>query len=490
MEQLNQLNAWVMSTYQRLERLNVPVFDTSVEREILPLQQTYEMAHLRLLATDLPTEKMTLQEYLQNAKSESIVESSTLQKLSLLFRYLASPMRYEPHNESAVHKAVPSARCMYPLTFILVIQNKGELQAYKYVPDFHALQLLGTPSPVISSLRIKDVKEGMSLLCIGNIWKTAEKYGEFGHFPCVLESGHAFSQLHLLLSMLDWPSTPCNFEMEQAQSLCKSDLDAPLFGVGIDTIPNLEELPFTEVKLATVLENSGLTERFSRLAEMQRLFTAGAFLSPVDVPKGNVPEAFSKGSKGLLDTLRSRQSGNDRSGMSPVMQTLPDDHLEQVLSLFTALRGRRGLSQAEKLLSFNFAWLADSGAKPGLYDEHGIVLNEGMSAQELRDNVQNILPYKMMRFNTAAMTLVCFITAEPIQAIAELGDSAFRNIHIAAGASAQDLGIAAASLGMFSRPVRMMREERIEQALPVKGHVLYQVMCGFNRRHNLTFEVL
>ncbi|MBF7073481.1 nitroreductase family protein [Glaciecola sp. MH2013] len=496
MTQFNQLEAWVMSTYQRLERLDVPVFDTTIEREVLPLQESYEMAQLKMLSTDLPAECMSISDYLQGKHSVNSTLNDTSAKLSLLFRYLASPMRYEPFNENPVHKAVPSARCMYPLTFIMIVNDNNKPQAYKYCPDFHALQVIDAPFSTDDT----HSKNSVSILCIGNIWKAAEKYGEFGHFPCVLESGHAFSQLHLLLGMLDWKATSSDFDIHTGHQFCHSVVDTPLFSVGIDVgenfsssvedILNINQLRHVTVRLPTVLENKGLAERFDRLGNMQSIFSAGEFLSPVADSRNNTLENLRVGAKGLLDTLRSRQSGNDRSGMSPVVQNLPTDQLEQILNLFNALRARRGVCAEEELLSFNFAWLADSGAQPGLYDEFGTSLAVDISAQELKQKIQNILPYKMMRYNTSAMTLVCFITTEPLDAIHDLGESAFRNMHISAGAAAQDLSVAAASLGMFSRPVRMMREERVEQALPVKGHVLYQVLCGFNRRHNLTFEVL
>ncbi|WP_167758571.1 nitroreductase family protein, partial [Zemynaea arenosa] len=129
------------------------------------------------------------------------------------------------------------------------------------------------------------------------------------------------------------------------------------------------------------------------------------------------------------------------------------------------------------------AWLAGEGA--GLY--------QGECRTDIADQparLRRMLPYRGMRINLPSLTAVLMIQADPVDAIERHGGAALRDVHLAAGAVAQDFCLAAASHGMFARPVRMMREADLESNLPLQGQVVYQVLCGFARRSNLTMGLL
>ncbi|GAB3012458.1 nitroreductase family protein [Bowmanella dokdonensis] len=488
MQKLTPLDAWVLSTYQRLESLDVPVFDLTTTRDIRPLPRTVSSGTLYSLPTALPRQLKTLGAYLQDEQGSLDEALSAVQKLSLLFRYLASPLRFEPYNESPVHKAVPSARCMYPLQFVLLFKQAERIQAYSYQPDFHALQPMALPaSPDLAS-----APDGASLLCVAQIWKTAEKYGEFAHFPVVLEAGHAYSQSLHLRGLLGWDTSRSPIAAESMHCLAKGQWEMVLFSLSLDELQeqHLQALPCATAQLARVGENPGLSERFARLPAFNTLFKQGRRLT-TEQPGGRIQSPAGKPTdKDFLQLCRARHSGNDRSGLAPVLARVPARTLTTVQTTFDALRHRRGIGEEETHLKVSFAWLAGGDVKVGLYDLQGRWLTPQMDEAEFIRHVRRILPYKLMRFNTSAMSLIVFFSTDPVQALERFGEAAFRNMHMAAGAAAQDMSLTAAAMGMFSRPVRMMREERIEQALPVGGQVLYQVLCGFNRRSNLTFEVL
>jgi hypothetical protein len=67
---------------------------------------------------------------------------------------------------------------------------------------------------------------------------------------------------------------------------------------------------------------------------------------------------------------------------------------------------------------------------------------------------------------------------------------AFRDAHIAAGALAQDLCLTATALGQFARPVRMLLERALESVLPIKGQIIYSLLCGSSRATNVSAELL
>jgi len=201
------LDAWILSTYQRLEQLQVPAFaHLSPQRRLdrltgavaepqetwtpRPLSSSIAQADLLLLPTGLPGDPPR-PEQLDPAR-----------RLSLLMRYLAAPLRYEPGTMNAVHKAVPSSRGLFPLSYFLLLNGAAGAVAYEYIPQHHAFRQVVLAHPLALD---RDVPA--ALACVARIWRVAEIYGEFSHFPCTLEGGHAHGQLNHLAAVLGIQST-------------------------------------------------------------------------------------------------------------------------------------------------------------------------------------------------------------------------------------------------------------------------------------------
>ena len=494
MKQLTQLDMWILSTYQRLERIDAPIFDITKSQNILEMKRTVEEASLYLLPTDLPRKSQSLANRVSGKLCKSIQALTKTQQISLLFRYLSSAMRFEPHNENPIHKTVPSARCMYPLRFILVTKTHGAIVAFEYKSDFHALQRVEVNSDMAHLMRDVDA----AVICLSNNWVAAGKYGEFSHFPCLLEGGHALSQLNHLVGLFNWDSNAV-IPRDLGHLYCQGDFEIPLFITGLTVdLGDLTKLPVHHCVMAKTIEPSGLKNRFPRLIEINSLFNKDQLQTNV-LDAAQPDEQLSLATPlvqhaipdiDLFELMRARHSGNNRGGVAAISKHVASDQLSKIINLWHAISNMRRKIPSEHSLSLSFGWLSSSGPRIGLYNSEGELLTPELSPTEFAARMKATLPYKEMRFNTSSLAMTFIISADPIEAIANHGDSALRDMLLAAGAAAQDLSYAATAVGMFARPVRMMREECIETAFPVEGQVLYQVLCGFNRRSNLTFEVL
>jgi nitroreductase len=497
MNRLSQLDLWILSAYQRLERMDVPVFDVMGERPTEALQRRPQPAVLHSLPTDLPREILSTQDWLSGGPAHAIQSAAADKQVSLFFRYLASPLRFEPYNEAAIHKAVPSARCLYPLEYVIAMRDAAAVRAYRYHADFHALEAVAVP-PALD----RELAPGKAaLIGIARLWKTAEKYGEFAPFPTLLEAGHAFAQCGHLAGLAGW-GKPAVVNRNTGRAFCVGEFELPAFAMVFNRPALMPDTmgPGTAHRVATWGEKEGLAERFPRLVDIAALFDAEspggeeqagdvlALATPVD-PEHYTVSGIEHQTAGVLETMRLRHSANDRSGMAAVQRALPSEFLDDLLTRWRQIAARRLVAPYEHRLSLCVGWMAQSGRPVGIYNLDGKRIDDNAPDAFLA-KMQNIRPYPGMRFNTSALTLSLIICADPSRMMREYGDAAIRLSHLAAGAVAQDFSLAAASVGMFARPVRMMREERLEAAFPLDGQVVYQVLCGFSRRTNLTMELM
>ncbi|SFK95035.1 hypothetical protein [Lysobacter sp. cf310] len=482
----DRLEAWVLAGHQRLERLIVPAFGAG-KKEYRRQPSEVEPATVRRLPlVGLPRELCDLDAWLSGApEAPSTLDPSV--RLSLFFRYLACPVRYEPYSESAIHKAVPSSRGRYPLRYFFVQSIGGESRVYAYIPEFHGLQEL----PELVSPALQD--GAAALVCIGRAWRYAEEYGEFAHVPCVLESGHAQSQAHHLARLLEIDDV-ADPDRELGRSFCALPLEIPLHCVGLRPRFDAAGLPSSAAKLATPRPFPEMELRFPKLDLFQRCFDAGSSPARAVAPTASCADGFARrrdvGGRGVLDLMRRRTSGNDRGLASSVLSELPAGSFASIVATWGAIRKSRPANAAGSALGLSLVWLAhEAGKAPNIHDIDGESLVARSWRGDLHDAIAKMLPYANTKYNLSALTAVLIIQADLQSAIEALGDAALREIYIAAGAAAQDFSIAATAHDMFARPAKMMREARLESELSLRGQVVYLVLCGFARSANPTMEL-
>lgn len=477
-------DAWVLSTYRRLDVLDVPAFNVQDTAGLVP-ERTSRPARLHRLPTALPREILSLADWLGGDDVDTAADLSDLARLSLLFRYLASPLRYEPDNVYQVHRAVPSARCVFPLDLFLSHADRdGVRRTYQYHADFHALEEINGPG-----MRDEDGAGARTAITgVGRFWKVVRKYGDFSPFPVMLEAGMVLAQLRNLRGALGWTGT--GSDTGPMRAYCEGDLEVPIFAETIEQPTfDIAALPTCDVMLAGHVASTANVPHFERLSFFMDLFdrpsgpasdTSADVASPLE--PGLVPLGL-----GFLETLRLRHSANDRVGMAPRMDS-EAGLLHRFAQLSRRVGRRRGRLPGEERINVVMLWPGRVAPEAGIYDGEGRLL-ASLDRRYVATTLNRALPSPDLRYNLQAHSVLVLFLADP-----HAGDMrephAFRDAHVAAGVLAQDYCVSAAAFGQFARPVRMLLEQVLESALPIRGRIIYSLLCGSSRATNVCAELL
>ena len=486
---MHSSEAWMLGSYRRLDLLDVPAFHLAPDA-VAALHAPRGVRHAMLveLATDWPQLALPLGEHLVGGAVPA-AQARPLDRLLVLLRHLASPLRFEPQNVYGVHRGVPSPRCQYPLRLMLLSRAAGGPRLWRYLPEHHALEDLGLHPAWQASLG----DDELAVVGVARFWALADKYGEFAPYPTMLEAGMAQAQLLHLGAALGWQGAALpESALPGAALLGAYEVGAYGWrGAAGGVAEDLERLPRRELRVADEWPSAGLEERFPRLAPLSEVFAPAGDAGRVPASEqatdaAAAAAAVSAGSADLFALMRTRHSGNDAVGMAPLLRPLPAGSRALLLARWRALTARRGRVAGEAELSAVCAWL-DADA-PGVYDLAGEPLPA--PAGRLDELLQRSLPRADMRWSMAPFKAAFFLCVDPVHTRAAHGEAGLRRLHLAAGAAAQDLSLAAASLGLFARPMRMLREPVLERGLSLPGLPVYQVLCGLNRSTNLSWELL
>lgn len=480
--------AWALGSYRRLDALRVPAFQDPRALPGLKPAAVVLPARLSLLPTALPRELLPLREHLRGARVPG--EESAVLRLSRLLRTVAAPLRFEPLNPYAVHRGVPSGRCLYPLRYLLLGGSEARVWAYR--SEHHALESLGECPPLKGRLG----EDGLLLLSIAELWSLADKYGEFSPFPCALEAGMAQAQICQVGEALGLAPQPLDAPAE-ARALC-APFEIPLAAVQLRLAGFApQDWPQQDCRRAGRAPTAELGRRFPQLDELAQAFSAG--LEPFGAAKmrsvaaSDAVEAVADLDTPAIDlaeVLRRRGSGNDRGGFAPQPRLLSADFSPRLLALARALTARRAPLPGQQRLSQHWLWLHASGQPPGLYDLDSQPVASAPGGPAAIAALREALPRPDFRYNLPGFVGALLICAEPWPELYAAGPAVLRHRHLAAGALAQDFSLAAAALGLFARPLRMLHEHRLEARLGLPGPLVYTLLCGFNRSANPALELL
>jgi len=480
MKKLTPEKIWLLGTRQRFSHLDVPAFSgMSAVSRTQPIS-TFHHGDLHLLPTPTINATISLGDYL---RGDCIPASTGTESLSLFFRYLASPLRLELYNSYFIHRAVPSARCLYPLRCLLLCRNDKKIMLWRYMPDYHGM---------ICQDELKQWPDyysqcNMILVCIADVWRIADKYGDYSVFPCVLEAGMLRGQACQLAAMLGWKTLPGKPLSEFYVKV--SRLELPMFSLGFDapTIP-LKLLPNVKVAYADWSISYGGYDRYPLLVEISEAFSKGNECERGYVPwqpdtMSNITE-MKVARVDMLELMRQRNSGNDVNGFSPKLVMLGSGFLQDFIRIYMGLSMRRDVPNDETKLAVVIAWLHSSGPICGVYGLDGCLLSAASPLPVFRA----ALPDPAYRYNISGFVMSIIICMQPDLLDAET--MGLRDVHLAAGAIAQDMCLAASGFGLFSRPLRMLREEVLESGLALPGKLIYQLMMGFNRNPLYKMDLL
>ena len=474
--------AWWLGTHRRMDLLDVPSFHQELAPPGTAAARVTQRRRLHRLPTALPTEVVALDAYLAGTAATV----APLPALSVLLRHLAAPLTFQADNPYGVHRAVPSPRCAHPCRVVVVERHDQGVRCWSYEGDHHALTPVDAPCDVAAVLG----PYRLAVVGIARHWVLADKYGDFAPFNSMLESGMAQAQLQHLAAALGWRGEPLEHDpdaMRAALALCDHPLETIAYGLLVDPPGMLADASWpgssVDTDVASLEPSPRLIRQFDRLPQLAAQFSAIGPAVPSTATPRPSPVIRATPGRGLLGVMRSRSAGNDRPGLAPLLTPLTTAVRDELLALWRALGARRGPLAGEGELQPLLLWLEEHDGPASLHDLQGRprALPAGARPREL---LRDALPNVRARHNVAGLKCHAMWCADLPGATARHGAAALRRLHLAAGAQAQDFCLAAAALGLFARPVRMLREGVLEGGLGLPGPLAYQAMCGLNRSTN------
>ncbi|MEV4411027.1 hypothetical protein [Catellatospora sp. NPDC049609] len=131
-----------------------------------------------------------------------------------------------------------------------------------------------------------------------------------------------------------------------------------------------------------------------------------------------------------------------------------------------------------------------AGLAPGLYAADGPaprLLAEGVPM----DRVQEAFTMPREAVDVAGMNLAWAVTADVTAAVRDGGAAGYHRLLLAAGAFAQHVAVAAGAAGLMCRPVRSVREARLEAAVgaPPTEDFLYLLLVGRSRVRDFAYDL-
>lgn len=488
--------AWWLGTHRRMDLMNVPAFSAAAPAAPTLAPRVTVQRRLHRLPSRLPAELLSLADHLQGRPGAPPLDAPAA--LSLLLRHLAAPLSYQADNPYAIHRAVPSPRCAYPCRVFVVERHDAGVRQWLYEGEHQALAVAGGPCDAQALLG----EHPLAIIGVARHWVLADKYGDFAPFNGMLEAGMAQAQLQHLAQALGWAAEPLEGDpaaLRAASRLCEHPLETVAYGLRL-TPATGQHWPASwpgdavDTPVATQAPSPRLAEAYDLLPRLAAQFAAIGPAQPFTPALPPTPPRSAPASPelapglGLLQLMRARSAGSDRGGLAPRLAPLPAGTRDQLLALWRALAARRPALPGEAELQPLLMWLDEAAGDTGLFTAGGESAG-AMPAARLKALLQGSLPHAGVRHNLHGLKCHALWCADLDAAQARHGSAALRRLHLAAGAQAQDFSLAATAFGLFARPLRMMREAVLEGGLALPGPLVYQVMCGLNRRTNTRWEL-
>lgn len=441
---LDPLHRLVLDTaYDQTAALDVPVFDPGAKVKVVGYR---EKAAAGLLL------KGALPPLLAAAAAAVGCVFSTTQ-------------RFEPSNQTAIHRSYPSPRSLYPVAIDFVFIQPHREYRCRYDPEHHAL--------------IGDVAGfgaepwGLRLEVVGVLDRISPLYGDLGPTLCALEAGHIAAQLrdalvaHGLDPVGQFAGTPGAAQREATNGLEDNYLVAtfacPAPPVAWRPAPD----QIVPLRVAAPLLNDGDRKRVARA--YARLCSPPLAAVPMPAPL----------SCGLARALaaherdgRLRSSGHFPHGISsdPVAPEAVDGLLGEIVALYRGLMPEA----TDPDLRVHLLRPRPDGTVEVLdpADTSGPRLDH-----DGRDALATAFG-SSYNIDLATVPLFVLFSGRFARVVRRPSSWAYIQTLAAAGLLAQHICVAAAKRGFYARPFKGIIAKAVESGFDLPGQVFYSIVLG------------
>jgi hypothetical protein len=458
---LDPLRELVLRTsYNKSTKLEVPVFLPEKKRRRVPLAERVVRGLL-----------------LDKTEGAAAARSFTLPCRALELA-MSTDVRFEPINDTQVHRSYPSARGLFPVDVYLIFSRDGREFPFQYEESHHALLL-------DDCAVMGEWKEGFDLRIelAAALDKIAPLYGDLTLSLCALDIGHLTHQICAALHSLEVPFE-CRM-MASASAAAKdasrpsiSEQSIPLVDIvlsGQDYIPPREEDFTDSLRIASGILNEA--------DQAQVVRERGWAVTPVS--KSRVIHHAGKNRQ--FPTARTphschRSSGNFTTGMygNPASTSEIGAFAESILDDYRAWFAGQSLRPGVTILRThpNFDVTVANGCEP---NRCTVIQNGCIPLSEAYGTLYNIDPQ--------TIPLFLLFTADFGSLMQQESSWSYLEMLIVTSIFAQRVCNDSAMRGFTARPFKGMKEDILEAAFNLPGQCFYTVLLGKSNERNLALSI-
>lgn len=414
-----------------------------------------------------------------------IEQLSGSEKLSLVLRYAALPVRWETGSDMIEHRGVPSAGALYPLEITLLGSAGGAGSRPR----------MRCSAPDLSLMEENEAEAGIwagpiEIAIVARLGRCAEDYGDLALCVAALEAGMCVAQLRILLGIVGWGSEARLPERSATAELGLthwSDMVLALLGT---TLPPdaVDGLPAQQIDTEVEVTRYDSAEKHPRLRAVAQLIAESDAVpgrwDPGQPFSAGLPQGLPRRNpRTLLHAMATRSSGRAEDGGWPSSAATFEPLNPLLADVFglmeTSCRGsvadeavialihRRGPFHPPEYLRFD----PISGKLAPLGDAKLVQRAAGgMGGQD--------------------QMLLVTIGLDEVALLQALGPAGLIACYTAAGAIGQCFCVAAALHGMVARPLKSYDDRESDLLLPVRARTFLQIRIGFQGPPNIAFPAI
>jgi hypothetical protein len=438
----------VRTAYDKADRLEVPVFAEKNKTKRVPV--------LEEVIAGMPLD----------SASAGAAAVSLAAPARALARALAWDVRFEPLNDTPLHRGYPSPRSLFPASVDLVFSLDSGASRCRYEPSHHALLPLTPLKPDAAP----PAKAGLRIEIVAELERIAPLYCDLAPTLCALEAGHLAQQVCEALL-----AEGLAFTCRRVAGPPPNDVSAPL---------PLVEIELAERFVAPQAFDFSTPLRVARHspldADRPLVLRARSWLDCPPAPALAIAQAGPGAPVVPAGNACERSSGNFVHGMRgrPASDEQLRTMIDAVADAYAVFSGDDGLCvtllQAMPDLEVVAKRLPLGGSEQRfangwapLGDAYGTLYNIDLQTVPLV--VALSAPFGRLLRDRSSWTYVQLLTT--------------------AGMISQRICASAARLGFFARPFKGMVEKQLESAFDIEGQCFYSLLLGKAGPYNPCFSV-
>jgi len=432
----------VRSSYNKSDRMDVPVFLTENKQRVLPQKE--------VLATGI----------LLN-RDGSLFQDSIALPARALAMVMTGDLRFEPLNNTLVHRSYPSPRGLFPIELDLVFSHpQGET---RLIFDESHEALRPRPGCILGSQRRQS---SLRIELVAAMERIAPHYGDLALPLCLFEIGHLTEQLCAALNALGCefecrllPCPPAEYAQGEARSLVLLEIAFP----GQTYLAPCQDDCTTTLRIAELVLNRADDERCVRACNWAR--HSGGSPRVIDgigrhdlFPVPNTPEKCP------------RTSGNSVVGMcgQPSTTTEQDAFIASIIESYQAVQDSQ------------FSWPNMTILRANSdFSVTATYVSETVRSTKVERGWALLSEAYGTFFNVDLQTVCLYVLfSAPFASILNHSSWTYAEMLVGSGILSQIISNDAAARGFMARAWKGMLEDKLECGFNLEGQCFYTLAMG------------